>query len=88
MPNLTDSLLLIISTVIKIDAIDSVHIFVVDLLANARQDGTSHMTLVDSHHFIVGIHSFCFFRQIVWKIMKIGLSLQKVKSGYSNLNTD
>ena len=41
--------------VIQIDAIDAVHVLVVDVIAHARHHGPSHVTTVEIHNLVVGI---------------------------------
>ena len=45
----------IVSIIIQIDAVDAIHVLVVDVLAHAGQDGTAHVVSVEIHNIFVRI---------------------------------
>ncbi len=44
-----------LTVIIQIDAIDAVHVFVADILAHSRQDGPSHVMVIEIHNLTICI---------------------------------
>ncbi len=44
-----------LTVIIQIDAIDAVHVFVADILAHYRQDGPSHVMVIEIHNLTICI---------------------------------
>ena len=44
-----------LTVIIQIYAIDAVHVFVADILAHSRQDGLSHVMVIEIHNLTICI---------------------------------